>query len=349
MNEGRSLPPEVLVRIATRLLSGCGAEPEAASLVADSLVGASLRGIDSHGIVRLPGYLELIRRGAIDPRARPELVRQTPALAIFAGRRSFGQVAAHVATRAATDKAKGLGIGAAALSGVQHVGRLGEFSELAAALGCVSLTFVNSGPPGGLVAPHGGRERRMGTNPLAFGIPAAARPPIVADFSPASATDGKVRMTLNAGQSVPEGWLLDAAGNPTTRPADLYSGGAVLPSAGHKGFALSLLVEILGGLLTGEGCASTGDDPGNGFVMIAIEPSFFAESPFGVAVDQVIDAIEGCPPAAGYTRVTVPGGPELETEKSRRRSGISIDAHTWRELDREADGLGLALESLCNS
>jgi uncharacterized oxidoreductase len=188
----------------------------------------------------------------------------------------------------------------------------------------------------------------MGTNPLSYGIPGGERASIIADFSPASATDGKVRMTLNAGKSVPKGWLLDAAGNPTTRPADLYAGGALLPSAGHKGFALSLLVEIFGGLLAGEGCASIGADPGNGFFMIAIEPSFFAESRFGLAVDEVIETIEACPPARGFTRVTVPGRPELETE-SRRRSGISIDDHTFHELNREADRLGIALDSLLDS
>jgi uncharacterized oxidoreductase len=148
---------------------------------------------------------------------------------------------------------------------------------------------------------------------------------------------------------VPEGWLLDAAGDPTTSPADLYAGGALLPSAGHKGSALSLLVEILGGLLTGEGCASTGADPGNGFVMIAIEPSFFAESPFGPAVDHVIDAIEASPPAAGFASVTVPGGPERETATSRRRTGIPVAAHTWRELDTEANRLGISLETLVDS
>ena len=346
MNGDRKLPAEALRGIATELLRRSGVDPEIASLVASSLVGADLRGIESHGIVRLPGYLELIRRGAIDPVARPRLVRETPTIAIFDGRRAFGQLAARTATQAAIDKARAGALGAAVLSGVQHVGRLGEFCEQAAEAGCLSLTFVNSGPPGGLVAPYGGRERRLGTNPLAYAIPAATRPPIVADFSPASATDGKVRMTLNAGRTVPDGWLIDATGQPTVNPGDLYEGGALRPAAGHKGFALGLLVEILGGLLAGAGCASIGEDVGNGFVTIVIDPSAFAGSGFGASVDTVIEAIEACAPADGFERVTVPGGPEIEIEATRRSSGIPVARHTWEALEAEALRIGADLEHL---
>jgi uncharacterized oxidoreductase len=166
----------------------------------------------------------------------------------------------------------------------------------------------------------------------------------VADFATSSATDGKVRMTLDAGQQVPAGWLLDSAGRPTTEPADLYDGGALLPSAGHKGSALGLLVEILGGVLAGEGCASTGGDPGNGFVTIVIDPTAFTETPFASTVDGVIEAIESSRPADGFDRVCVPGGPELAAMKRRRVDGIPVSPTTWDELAVEAERQGIDLE-----
>jgi LDH2 family malate/lactate/ureidoglycolate dehydrogenase len=261
------------------------------------------------------------------------------------GNRGFGQFAAREMTMIAIEAAHEAGVAVATLSGVKHIGRLGEFAALAAARDCVALITCNSGPPGGLVAPFGGRQRALGTNPLAYAIPAGAGPPIVADFSTSAAAEGKVRLYRHAGRRLPEGWLMDRDGNPTTDPADLYDGGAILPAAAHKGSALSLMVEILGGVLAGEGCASTGGDPGNGVVMIAIDVRRFcpAES-FGAAVDRVIEALESVPPAPGFHRVMAPGAPEIEVRRSRDSSGIPFVEETWLSIVEAANSVGVEVE-----
>jgi LDH2 family malate/lactate/ureidoglycolate dehydrogenase len=328
-----------------RVLAAGGADGEAAALVAGSLVLANLRGVDSHGAMRVPDYLDAVRGGRIVPDARPSVAGGGGPLVRVDGNRCFGQLAAREATLAAVEGARRHGVGVAVVAGVLHIGRLGEFVEQAAASGCVSLLLANGGPPGGLVAPFGGRSRALGTNPLAFGVPAGRRPPIVADFSTSVAAEGKVRLLREAGRLLPDGWLLDRDGNPSVDPADLYAGGALLPAGGHKGFALGLLVEILGGVLAGEGCAVLGEDPGNGCVLIALDPAAVLPAPeFARRVDEVIAAVEGQPPRAGLASVVVPGAPEAAVEAQRRRDGIPFSADTWQRLAEGARSVGIDLE-----
>lgn len=337
------LPHTLLRRLAADMLEAAGSDREGAEAVAESLVDANLRGVDSHGVMRLAGYLELIRAGKIRPRARPEVIADRGATIVFEGNLAFGQLVARAATLAAMAKAKSHGIAIATAAGVEHVGRLGEYAEMAASDGLLALVFANCGPPGGLVAPHGGRTRALGTNPLAFAIPASQEAPIIADFSTSSAADGKVRLFLERGLDLPRGWIVDADGKPSVDPHDLYDGGALLPMAGHKGFGLSLLVEILGGILAGSGCASLGDGPGNGFVVIVIDPGpLVRDSEFGSAVDRVIEAIEALPPSEGFERVTVPGTPERRTVANRSTAGIPLPLTTWQRLAAEARRLGIA-------
>jgi LDH2 family malate/lactate/ureidoglycolate dehydrogenase len=328
--------------LVSRVLAAAGADPEAARVVARSLVLANLRGVDSHGVMRVPEYLEEIRRGRIVPDARPELMNGSSRLVRVAGNGCFGQLGARFAMQAAVDRARADGVGVALLTGVRHVGRLGEFAELAAERACISCLVVNGGPPGGLVAPFGGRGRALGTNPLAFGIPAGRRLPIIADFSTSVAAEGKIRLLREAGRLLPEGWILDADGHPSADPADLYAGGVLLPAAGHKGFALALLVEILGGALAGAGCAVLGEDPGNGCVLIALDPAaVMPAADFAARVDSVIEAIEAQPPAEGFTRVVVPGAPEAEIERERAERGIPVSEETWLRLAEGARSVGI--------
>jgi LDH2 family malate/lactate/ureidoglycolate dehydrogenase len=339
------VPAAALRDLLTRILERAGTPADVAAIVATSLVASNERGVDSHGCIRIPEYLEAIENGKIDPGARPTISREGAILRVE-GNRSFGQYAAGLMTAATVDAAHASGVAVAALSGVKHVGRLGEFVELAAEAGCVALLACNGGPPGGLVAPFGGRGRAFGTNPLAFGIPAGAHPPIVADFSTSVTAEGKVRLYRQAGEPVPTGWLIDAEGNPTVDAGDLYAGGAILPAADHKGFALGLLVEILGGVLAGEGCAVLNDDPGNGGILIAIEVSRFRPGgSFAPTVDAIVEAIEAIPPAPGFESVVVPGAPERRTRALREQTGIPLLEETWSGIARAALGLGIELES----
>jgi LDH2 family malate/lactate/ureidoglycolate dehydrogenase len=332
----RVLPAPVLHALLTDVLTAVGAPADVAADVAASLVASNARGVDSHGAMRLPEYLDYVRSGLIDPSARPA-VSVDGAVVHVAGRRAFGQLAARAGTLMAVDAAREHGIALAVVSEVKHVGRVGEYVELCAERSCIGLAFCNGGPPGGLVAPFGGRGRALGTNPLAYAFPVEGRPPVVADFSTSAVAEGKIRLYGEDGLPLPADWIVDADGRPSRHAADLYAGGAILPAAGHKGFALGILVEVLGGVLAGEGCACAGDDPGNGVVLMVVDPG----DAFPAGAARAVAAIEAAEPADGFERVLVPGAPELATMAVREAEGIPIPAVTWSALVAAARSVGV--------
>lgn len=339
-----SLPAAELRTLVARVLAAAGADGDAAESVARSLVLANLRGVDSHGFMRVPEYLGFIADGRIDPAARP-VVERSGAVVQVQGHRCFGQLGARAGTLAAAAAAREHGVALAVVSGVKHVGRVGEYPELCAEQGLVAIVFCNGGPRGGLVAPFGGRGRALGTNPLAYAFPVAGRPPVVADFSTSMVAEGKVRIHAQAGKPLPAGWIVDAAGEPATDPAALYEGGALLAAAGHKGYALGLLAEVLGGVLAGEGSAAAGADPGNGFVLLALDPG----EAFPAGAAGVVGAVESHAPAAGFERVVAPGMPELEEEQRRLAGGIPFSAETWRLFAEAAEELGVDVPALTST
>ena len=337
-----SLPAARLQELTVRILEAGGADADTAAAVAGSLVLSNLRGVDSHGFMRVHDYCEAIRLRRIDPIARPVVVVDEGGYIKLDGNRSFGQLAARLATKLVVEKAQLNGIALVTLTNVWHVGRLGEYAELAAERGCLALILCNSGPAGGCVVPFGGASRALGTNPLAYGIPAAEAPDIIADFSTSAAAEGRVRLARDSGRQVPSGWLVDRNGDPSLDPQAFYDGGAILPMAAHKGYALSLLVEIAGGVLAGAGCASRNEEPGNGFVMVAIDVSrLLPEEKFEKGVDQVIRALQGVPPAKGFMSVVTPGMPERELEVQRATSGIPFSERTWTRVSALAVTLGV--------
>jgi uncharacterized oxidoreductase len=332
----RLVPAPRLRDLTQRIFEGAGADEEGAASLASSLVLSNLRGVDSHGFMRVVEYLDRIRSGRIDPAARPIVSHEEGVLLRVDGQKGFGQLAARLAALRATEKAKQHGLALATAANIVHVGRLGEYVELAVEQRCFALACCNGGPAGGNVAPFGGRQAALATNPIAYGIPAGERPPLIADFSTSMSAEGKIRLFLQAGTLLPGSWIIDSDGNPSNDPRDLYSGGAILPMADHKGFALSLMVEILGGLLAGAGCASLGQEAGNGFVIIVLDIARLQPiGAFAAGVDSVVAALQAVPPAAGFSRVVVPGEPENVTQQERERAGIPVSEETWR-LFREA-------------
>jgi uncharacterized oxidoreductase len=339
------VPAARLRALAQQVFERAGADEEAAAALACSLVLSNLRGVDSHGFMRVGEYLERVRSGRIAPSARPVVVHDGGALLRVDGRQGFGQLAARLATLQAVERARQHGLALATASNIVHVGRLGEYVELAVEQGCIALACCNGGPAGGNVAPFGGRRAILATNPIAYGIPAGQRPALIADFSTSTAAEGKIRLHLQSGSLLPEPWIIDAHGTPSYDPRDLYAGGAILPMAGHKGFALGLLVEILGGLLAGAGCASLGQEPGNGFVIVVVNVAHLQPvDAFTAGVDDVVNAVEAIPPAAGVTRVIVPGEPEAVAQDERERAGIPVSDGTWRLFKEAAASVGLAVD-----
>lgn len=338
---------EVLTPFVTNIFQAAGTPPNAAALVAQSLVQSNLFGHDSHGIVRVMQYLNGIEAGEYKPAAEPTVAHEKGAITMVDAGFGFGQVAAHYAMTIAIAKAKQYGVAAAGLINCNHVGRLGEWMEMAAAENCIGLAFCNGAGPGGrrMVAPFGGAKQLLGTNPLAAAIPVkVGEAPIVIDFATSVVAEGKVRVAKNQGKALPEGYIVDRDGNPSTNPDDLYAGGALLPMAGHKGFGLSILLELVAGILTGR--AGPGSDniiPGNGVLFVVLEIEAFRPLvQFMADASNFYDAVKETPPAAGFDAVLVPGEPERRTAAQRQQTGIEVDETTWGELIAQAKRLGVA-------
>jgi uncharacterized oxidoreductase len=337
---------EKLTNFVYHILHAAGASETDSRLVADSLVRSNLAGHDSHGVVRVRQYLDTIAAGDLDPAAGPVLAHETGAISMVDAQYGYGQVAARFAMSLTIDKARTHGLAATGLFNSNHVGRLGEWVQLAAEQELIGLAFCNGGRPGGLVTPYGGAGRLLGTNPIAAAVPVAGRSPIVIDFATSIAPEGKVRLALNKQEHVPEGWILDSAGHSSLNPADLYAGGMLLPMAQHKGYGLSLLVEFLGGILTGQGCPGLPDYATlrNGVVFIVLAISAFRPAADFLAEGSALcDQVTATPPAPGFETVLLPGDPEEHAAERRRLDGIAIDETTWSQLTRAAASLGVSL------
>lgn len=337
------IKPETLSDLVCRIFQAAGAPEDNAWLVANSLVASNLAGHDSHGVIRVRQYLDSITAGDMDPVAEPVISHETAVITMVDGRWGFGQVAAHFAMRVTIEKARAQGLAATGLFNCTHVGRLGEWVEMAANEGLIGLAFCNGGRRGGNVAPYGGAARLLGTNPIAAAVPLAGRPPVVLDFATSTVAEGKLRVARNQGRSIPEGWIMGSDGRPTTRPEDYYAGGVLLPAAGHKGYGLSLLVEFLGGILTGRGCPAFPDFvPGNGVFFLALDIGAFRPAEAFLAdAAALCEAVKAVPLAAGFDEVLLPGEPEQRTVERRRAEGIAVDDVTWEHLKTAAEELGV--------
>ncbi len=332
------LQSSTVIGLVERIFSAAGAPDDIAKIVATSLVGSDLVGHDSHGSVRVRQYLDAIRRGDLKPDARPAIVHEQGAAVTIDALRGFGQVAAHFAINEGIRRAKEYGVAAAGLIHSGHVGRLGEWVELAAEHQTLALAFCNGGGPTGAVAPFGGAERVLGTNPIAAALPIGNELPIVLDFATSAVAEGKVRVARNRGKSIPEGWILNNEGLPSTNPADLYAGGMLLPAATHKGYALSLLVEFMAGLLTGGGSpVLPGYSPGNGVLFIVLDiAAFRSTADYASESQAVAKRVKATKPAPGFDQVILPGEPEQRMAAVRSTEGIQIDDATWKLLTEDA-------------
>src|SRR4030095_1264955 len=243
--------------------------------IARRLVDSNLVGHDSHGVLRVGKYLEWVREGWLKPNTPPTIVFDSDAIAIIDGNRGFGQVIGEFATRLGIEKAARNGIAMVGLRNCGHLGRLGDWAEMAAAERQVSLHFLNTSGAQ-RVAPFGGSDRRLSTNPLAIGVPVAGGPPVILDITTSTVAEGKLMVALNKGERVPPGWIVDRDGRPTTDPKDFYDGGALLTIGAHKGSGLSIITDLLAGAVT----TGRSSDPGdtvlrNNMLSIFIAPAIY--------------------------------------------------------------------------
>ena len=319
-----------------------------ARAVSDYQVETNLAGHDSHGILSMPRFVNDIRSGKIVPDARPSAVRDEGPTALYNGNRSFGQYCAGECVTRVIDKGKQFGIGAVGITNCNHVGALWGYVKRVVDAGLVGLVWSSAGPRGGSMAPFGGTKTVLAGNPIGFGVPAAERPPLVTDISTATAAGGKVLIALQNGESIPGDWVFDADGNPTTDPAkfvtpDLQLLGAMRPFGEHKGYALALFAEVLGGILTGYGMAYQDDYiEGNGTFLVAIDPGRFVDpAVFRREVDAYFEAVKSVPTNAETEEILIPGEMEARTWAEREKNGIPIPEGTWQTLVAVAEEAGV--------
>ncbi len=332
-----------LTSLVAAMLGRVGSGPAEAALVAADLIEANLQGHDSHGVQLVPRYIENTERGLITPNAAPERVGGVGSMAVWDGRMGFGQSIGRQCTAWAVHTARDEGMALFGLRNTHHLGRIGAYAEQAAADGLISLFFVNavSGPP--MVAPFGGADGRMGTNPVCIGIP--GEPPVILDFATSAIAVGKVKVAFNAGKPVPAGALVTHDGQPSTDPAVMYGQGprgALLSFGAHKGYGLALVCEILAGALTGGGTnqPATPKDRGivNGMLGLVFDPARLAENPaFAAEVRAVCAHVRASAPG----QVLLPGEPERRARAARMAGGIPLDEVSWGDLSACATRLGV--------
>lgn len=337
-----------LTTFATQLLAAGGLDQQEAALVGTSLVAANLRGHDSHGVMRIPYYLDELTKGNVKAGAEFTVTKETPTALVCDGHWGFGQTQGQRLTERLIEKARSASVAVGSLVRSSHVGRLGEYCELAAQAGLVSMIMVNTHGCSRRVAPPGGKVSRLGTNPLAIGVPRGDAP-LVLDFGTSATAEGKVRVKKIAGQKCPDGWLIDCEGKPTNDPASLYANpaGTILPMGGdqaYKGFGLGLMVEIFAGALSGGVCIREVpiNQNGNCMFMILLNPGGLGGADhFATEVKNLAEFVVSCPRIEGVKEILLPGDPERRTLAARTSQGIPLDDGNWNELVKLGDKLGV--------
>ena len=341
------LTAEQIGKAVQRILGAAGATAAEAEGVGLRLANANLVGHDSHGLIRVCQYADQLRDGTIRSGAKLELVARLGAVAIYDANLGFGQLAAEITTKEGVAKAREFGVSAIGLRNVSHVGRVGDWAELAAEQGVISFHFVNSPAKPG-VSPFGGIERRMATNPICIGYPVAGCDSLIVDMTTSSVAEGKLRVASAAGRSIPEGWVLDKEGNPTTNPDDYYQGGAMLTMGGHKGYGLSLAIDLLAGAFTG-GKTVSPDETVNRNNMLSI----FMDSRACDLQDQASEIassylswVKNCAARDPSQPVLIPGEPEAREKRRRTQFGIDVPDGVWRQVVSTAEALGVSEDEL---
>ena len=356
----RRIPAEELEPFARDIVAAYGASDEAAEQVAESLVGADLRGHRSHGTIRLPMlYRRMLDVGAIDPTATPELLDGTGATAQVDGHNAFGQVVGRHAVDAATERAAEHGVAAVGVRNGAHLGRIGEWAERAADQGFLFAAWVNTGGLAPLVGLAGSAERRIATNPIAFGTPSfgALDFPVVLDMATSQVAHGKITKRAVEGEPLPEGWVVDSSGGYLTDASAFEEGeGSILPlgglTSGYKGFGLAVIVELFAGML-GDAFVAGQDADGvvnNAAAFVAVDPDRFASREANRARIEALaenvasaDFPEGVSTgdAARGDRALLPGEPEHRTRTEREAEGVPIAPETIELFVDLASDLGV--------
>ncbi len=340
-----------LLEIAHAILAAEGCPPAEAEIVARHLVDANLKGHDSHGVGMLEHYVKNAKAGTLNPREHGRVISQAAPFLQIDGERGHGQVVARGATLRAIAATKHDGACILAIRNSHHMGRIGTYGEMVVAEGLIGIFAVNVAGHRGLVAPHGGSDGRLGTNPVCIAVPGPSpETPFVLDMATSKVAVGKVRVSMAKGESMPENFLLDGEGMPTRDPGVMWAepGGAVLPIGEHKGFGLGLAVDILAGALTGGGTLQPGNPrPGtitNNLFAIVIDPGRIADLDyFRAEIEAVLAYVKASPPRVPGVPVLTAGEPERSARADRLVNGVPLDDGTWASLVAAAAEVGITI------
>ena len=338
-----------LTKIGSALLQAAGASQEEANAVAVGCVNANLAGHDSHGIIAVPTYIDRIKAGHIVPGAQWTIVQESPATTVIDGHWGFGFHVNAKAMQLTIDKAKKTNVAACTVFRQSHVGRLAAYPLMAMKEGMIGLATADSGRSPKAVAPFGGREARLGTNPISIAVPSDLEAPFYLDMATSAVAAGKVMLAVARGEEVPMGWVVGKDGKQTTDPTQLRKGGALLPlggTEGYKGSGLAAMVEVLCGLLTGLGFGvePTGRHNDGCFMAVFNVAAFRPLADFKKEVAEFARYLKATPPSEGSSGVLYPGEVEYIREQQRRKTGIDVEDATWDKLRSLAGEYGLATD-----
>jgi LDH2 family malate/lactate/ureidoglycolate dehydrogenase len=339
-------PPDRVHDFAKRILMGNGVLEPGAEIVAKCLVAADLRGMDSHGVNRIPSYMARIREGVLDPRAIPTLHQVTPVVAQVDGNNAFGFLGASMGMKAATDMAEVYGIGMVSVKHSNHFGMSAWVVQQAIDAGMMSLVFTNSSPA---LPAWGGKSKLMGVSPIACGAPAGKEKPFILDMAPSVAARGKIYKAKRRGEKIPAEWALDADGAPTEDPTKALEG-VMLPMGGPKGSALSIMMDVFSGVLSGSAFAGHVTNPYDpskpadvGHFLVAIKPDLFMSmEDFKERMDYLYQRVVTSDKMKGVDRIYFPGEIEQLMQEKREKDGIPYADAEVEALNEEAKRVGIS-------
>jgi uncharacterized oxidoreductase len=345
-----------LIRLAFEICSAAGTPDQEARTVAESLVEANLQGHDSHGVGMLPIYVQNIKKGLLQPDAHVRTISTSANVLLLDGQSGFGQVVGPEAMELAIEHTRSQGVCIMGLKNAHHLGRIGGMGEQAAAAGLISMHYVNVVGHNPLVAPFGGAQARMNTNPFCCAIPMQdPSAPLIFDMATSTIALGKARVAHNSGETVADGCLVDHQGLPTQDPGVMFSEplGAMTYLGQHKGFGLALVCELLAGALVGHWTAQD-EHPRprnviNHMLTVVLDPAVFENvDDFVAEAEKFVAYIKATQPAVGTDSVLIPGDPEREQKRRRQEQGIPVDPGTWQQLLDTAASVGIS-EAACRS
>jgi hydroxycarboxylate dehydrogenase B len=343
-----------LADLVRDIFAKTGCSRAEAERIGKYLVSANLTGHDSHGVVRVPRYVHWQKSGVVVADREIKVLTETPVLAVVDGLHGFGQTVAPQAVAIGIEKCKKNGLSMIALRNAGHIGRVGDWAEMAAAEGLVSVHFVNASGSV-LVAPFGGTERRLSTAPFVVGVPRPGEMPVVLDFATSIVAEGKVLVASQGGKKLPDNALIDRDGEMGTDPHLLYGDysatgprdhskgkGAIRAFGEHKGSGLALMCELLGGSLTGMSATGEGRRFGNGMLSFYVDPKVVdPETMFDQDVARYIVYFKSAKPATPGAEVLIPGEPEQRTRAQRSREGVPLPDDTWAAILATAREVGV--------